>query len=122
MGGAYAEVVGGDDHTCGIETGGSIKCIGLAGPATSPPAGAYHGLAAGQDFTCALDAANAIVCWGDDTFGQSSPPAGDFVQIDSSPQAYTGCGILRNKDSFGEVVCWGSNAYGQLDVPTVPPK
>ena len=62
-------------------------------------------------YTCGLRTDKSVQCWGDDKYGQASPPEGQFrsvqVGFDFS------CGIAEDR----KAICWGSNTRGQLDVP-----
>ena len=61
---------------------------------------------------CGLHAHGSVECWGDpDNDGETRPPAGKFISIDSS--FYHVCGVR----SDGAVACWGNNWHGQLDAP-----
>ena len=66
-------------------------------------AGAYH--------TCAVRGTGAVACWGNDRYGQATPPSGTFVSV-SAAEYYT-CGI---RDT-GAVVCWGETVYGEVTSP-----
>lgn len=66
-------------------------------------AGAYH--------TCGVRVEGSLVCWGDNTYGQSAPPAGTFTSVSSG--FYHSCAVRTN----GSVVCWGWNGYGQSSPP-----
>ncbi len=48
-----------------------------------------------------------LVCWGDNTFGQATPPAGPFAQV-SAGGAHS-CAVRTD----GTLTCWGDNTYGQ---------
>jgi alpha-tubulin suppressor-like RCC1 family protein len=61
---------------------------------------------------CAVRQNGSLACWGNDEFGESTPPTGnDFVRVS--------CGALHTcalkKDNT--VMCWGNNDYGQCDPP-----
>lgn len=67
-------------------------------------AGAYH--------TCAVGVDGTLVCWGDNAYGQSTPPAGTFTSVSSG--FYHSCAVRTN----GSVACWGWNAYGGASPPS----
>lgn len=59
------------------------------------------------------------VCWGDNAYGQATPPSGgtgaagarSWRQIAAGH--YHSCGVLKE----GGLECWGSSVYGATDVP-----
>ena len=61
--------------------------------------------------TCGLRETGEAECWGNDEFGQSTPPSGTFTSI--SLGGYHTCGL---RDT-GEAVCWGRNDYAQSTPP-----
>ena len=82
----------------------------VAAPAAQADAGGYIQVTAGLYHTCAIQqvdsegAAGPVQCWGDNDYGQSSPPRGvSFTQI-TAGDAHT-CGLKAD----GTVQCWGSN-------------
>ncbi|MDE2822915.1 MAG: RCC1 domain-containing protein, partial [Chloroflexota bacterium] len=46
-----------------------------------------------------------VVCWGNDLYGQATPPEGEFASV-SAGRFHT-CGVRAD----GSVACWGSNYY-----------
>ena len=85
VGGPFASISCGEQHTCALKPGGAARCWGLgrAGqlgtgarvsvttPAVVVGSHLYTAIAAGSDFTCALDASNQTAwCWGQGTRGQ----------------------------------------------------
>ena len=52
--------------------------------------------------TCAVDTSGSIQCWGDNSYGQSTPPADDdFAKVAAS--GIHACGLRTN----GRIECWG---------------
>jgi serine/threonine protein kinase len=80
----------------------------------APPAATttYASLSSGAYHTCAIKTNGSIACWGDNTYGQSRPPAGTFTQVMAG--ANHNCAI----NSGGSIACWGDNRYGQANAPS----
>jgi serine/threonine protein kinase/alpha-tubulin suppressor-like RCC1 family protein/uncharacterized protein YjdB len=133
--GAFASLVAGGDHTCGLTQGGSAMCWGVnskgqlgnghtsGSPAPSPVAGnhSFVMLTAGARHTCGLTGDGNAWCWGDNGAGQ----LGDGSTRGSNvPKAVSGgtkfsalaagsdhtCGLATD----GRVFCWGDGFSGQL--------
>lgn len=133
----FAAIVAGDEHTCGLSTGGGVLCWGAntngqVGDGTPfayrPPVGVNGlqsgvlALSANGNHSCALVSTGGIVCWGDNSAGQ----LGDGTVLDRrAPVAVGGlaasvtglatggghsCALLQT----GGVQCWGRNDNGQL--------
>jgi alpha-tubulin suppressor-like RCC1 family protein len=56
-------------------------------------------VSAGTSHACAVRGNGTVVCWGNDSYGQSTPPEGTFMQV-SVGQKHT-CGVRTD----GTVVC-----------------
>jgi len=101
------------------------------GPTPAPTGSAVHFLqvSAGNEHACGVKTDGSVACWGDNSYGQASPPSGastptntptptltgagvHFVQV-SADQFYT-CGVKTD----GGVACWGNNDYGQASPPS----
>ena len=108
--GVFVDVSASEYRTCGARAAGGLECWGNG----------FAGLPAGETFFagetfvqlsvtegsrgahgCALGADGAVLCWGDDRFGQASPPEGEFVQV--SVGADLSCAV----DAEAALVCWG---------------
>jgi hypothetical protein len=88
--GTYTQVSAGQYHSCAIRASDrAIVCWGQdnAGSLTMP-AGAYTKVTAGNSSTCAVRADSTLVCAGNNTSGQSSPPA--KAPAHAPPQATIG--------------------------------
>lgn len=60
-------------------------------------------VSSGLHNTCAVMTDGSAVCWGSNALGQSTPPAGEYLQVSASMQH--ACGLLVD----GTVACWGAN-------------
>jgi hypothetical protein len=60
---------------------------------------------------CQVMADSSLQCWGNNEYGQSTPPQGSFSQV-SAGYSHT-CGIQLD----GQLQCFGSNEYGQSTPP-----
>jgi hypothetical protein len=85
-------------------TGGD-RAIYLTVPPTHPTDGYSH-IDVGWGQACAIEATSQrAVCWGDDKFGQATPPVdGTYKEIASGNR--NSCGILANS---GRLQCWGQS-------------
>jgi len=72
----------------------------------------YVAIAAGGAHVLGLLSDGSIVGWGNNTYGQATPPAGnDYVAIAAGEQ-----NSLALK-SDGSIVCWGYDEYGEVTPP-----
>ena len=72
-------------------------------------------VSAGRYHTCGLETDGTVVCWGDNYYGQRTPPADAFAQV-SAGGVHT-CGVKTD----GTVGCWGDNSDGQRTPPAHAP-
>jgi hypothetical protein len=75
-----------------------------------PPLGAA--LSAGSYHTCRLEADGRIACWGNNLYGQSTPPSGSFTRVAAG--SVHNCAIRTD----GTLACWGWNNSGQINAPS----
>lgn len=129
--GKAVQLATGQDHTCGLYQGGTIKCWGKnnegqVGDGTMTDATlpvAVNGLSnvvslSAERGTCALLGDGTARCWG--WYSWYSPPLGDGLSnaITLSTEASSNrlsCAVLAN----GTVQCWGANDAGQLGNGTI---
>jgi hypothetical protein len=116
--GTYAKVDLAEEQACAIGTDGQVTCFGSSDAAGSmsgvvPIDGTFTDVAAiHDDFGgCAIRSDGTLACWGDDTWGQASPPEGTFTHIAAGRM--TLCAIRTS----GELECWGRGLYGAADPP-----
>ena len=60
---------------------------------------------------CAVRTDRTITCWGDNAYGQASPPAGEFAAV--AVGHWYSCALRTD----GSVACWGDNLDGRTDAP-----
>ncbi len=80
--------------------------------------GAATAVSTGFDHACAIEATReGVVCWGDDSWGQSTPPAAVNTTAGTATAIAAGkqhtCAI---QGGSGAVICWGDN-FGGLSTP-----
>src|SRR3954452_23592620 len=63
---------------CAIRTDGTLAC---SAGATSPPAGTFTSLSMTFNHGCAVRTDSTVACWGNNAFGQATPPPGAFTQV-----------------------------------------
>jgi alpha-tubulin suppressor-like RCC1 family protein len=71
-------------------------------------------IAAGRNHNLALLPNGTVVAWGDNEFGQTSPPS-RLSNVVAIAAGYLHSAALR---SNGTVVAWGDNTFGQTNVPS----
>jgi alpha-tubulin suppressor-like RCC1 family protein len=73
--------------------------------------GTFTAVSAGEFHTCGIKTDATVTCWGDDSFGQATPPAGTFTTVTAG--ADHTCGMRTN----GTAVCWGDSSSGEATPP-----
>ena len=115
-------VIPGINSTCILTAAGGVRCFGrdFYGEADPPEDVRLDTISMGYGHACGLSHYGLygkrpkdddgwhppntnVVCWGDDRWGQSSPPEGEFVSVAAGGAA--SCGVKKDKS----VYCWGKN-------------
>ena len=135
----YANLAGGQAHTCGVSNDGSAFCWGnnsdgqLGSDLSDPPLAPipvstserFSAISAAAFHTCALTQEGAPYCWGrglgfgrDGTMVPPTPVPGGFTFTMISAGDYQVCGLVAS----GAAYCWGNNQFGSLgnDTTTGP--
>ena len=112
-GGVQAE----PDASCGA-TQGPVRFSGvIQGGDVLPPLSEVDAIASGWYHGIAILDDGSLASWGDDSFGQCSPPeaigAGEQRVVDVAAGEFHTIALLAD----GSVVAWGGNDDGQVDVP-----
>ena len=72
----------------------------------------FDQISVGDRYACGVTDEGGIACWGyDNTWGQASPPLGEFVQVAAGDNHTCALTVA------GEVQCWGDGYYGQTAAP-----
>ena len=113
----YKDVASGQKFSCGITVEGHVVCWGSPKDfILAAPTGRFKQIAVGDAYACAINEQDIIECWGHDWFGQSTPPEGEYTQIQlSRSQSKTDSGRPCGLRKDGTVVCWG-----ELEYPETP--
>ena len=70
-------------------------------------------VAAGLSHTCGVLSDGSLDCWGDDFYGQSTPPAGNNFVAVTTGQAHS-CALTTS----GSIKCWGADTWGLRTPPS----
>jgi hypothetical protein len=110
------EVAGGDEHSLGLKSDGSIVAWGYNwyGQCNVPsPNTDFVAIAAGGYHSLGLKSDGTIVAWGYNWYGQCDVPLpnADFVAVAGGTEHSLGL------KSDGSIVAWGDNEFGQCDFP-----
>jgi alpha-tubulin suppressor-like RCC1 family protein len=85
-------------------------------------------VAAGYSHSMILRPDGSVFCWGDNSFGQCTPPReasnpvkdGSGVAINPVVEIAAGSNFSLALLKDGKLLAWGDNTYGQLNVPVWP--
>jgi alpha-tubulin suppressor-like RCC1 family protein len=138
--GSVVHLVAGGEHTCAIQSQGTVRCwgandagqLGSGSTSTSSPPVAVAGLAgalrlsADRRATCATISTGTLFrtetrCWGENARGQLGDGS---LERSTTPSTVAGLDDASDVDGghqhtcalryTGEVRCWGANIYGEL--------
>ncbi len=102
--GTQFEMISGGGGMCGVRGDNSLYCWGNSlTPATGTD---FAEVATGNGFACARRSSGTVTCFGSNSYGQSTPPSGTFLELSAFGQ--TACGERTD----GTVTCWGRAWFG----------
>jgi len=115
--GPFGAVGAGRFYACGLKSAdGNVACWSVVpmfnfaadtyGQLEAAP-GPFAALAVGEFHACGLRSDGQAVCWGNNNYGQATPPPGVAFQQLSVGSSQT-CGILTD----GTLRCWGEGCPG----------
>ena len=115
--GSYTAIATGGVHSCAIREDQTIACWGYnrderTALRSDPPAGQFTAIAAGGGgHSCAIRVDQSIACWGDDSYSQTTPPAGRYTAIAAGERH--SCAIKDDQT----ITCWGGISGAHAQVP-----
>lgn len=131
----YTHVVAGQAHSCGLTSGGALKCWGAANyngtsglvtiPTVVDSGVSYLTLSAGPSHTCGITSANKLKCWGLNTFGQlgngttSMVVAPTVIDTADYKVVTTGGAFTCGMTIGDKLKCWGQNTSGEYGNGTI---
>jgi hypothetical protein len=111
-GGTFTAIEAGRDEFCAIRTNGTLGCFDEYQHPIASPEGTFLDLSMAEDHACGILADHTLTCWGDDSAGQSTPPAGTFADV-AAGMLFT-CAIQA---PAGTLTCWGDDHYLEAEPP-----
>ncbi len=123
---AFVTLSVGSPMSCGLGKNGKVECWGWYPEAMSKrdylpvprleqlpiPASPQAEVCSGGSFGCAIDPKGSINCWGNDSYGQATPPRGSGHRGITCGAEHA-CAIKPD----GRAICWGKNHYDQASPP-----
>jgi hypothetical protein len=100
-----------DDATLNVDdvdTDGTSTCEGDCDDSATSVGICWAGVTTGVEFTCGLTSAGNVICWGENGFGQATPPPNTLFTSVSAGSRFT-CGVTTS----GSIECWGYNNSGE---------
>ena len=88
--------------------------LSLTATEPTPTTGSTTGFVAvdgGGTHSCGLRTDGTIECWGNNDYGQATPPGGQFTAVTAA--SGHSCGLRTD----GTIECWGDNGDGQATPP-----
>lgn len=109
-----ASSIGGETHTCAIQSDNSVGCWGYNGYGQlNVPIGLIaKQIASGINHNCVLKPDNTVKCWGYGGYGQTNVP-NDLIAKQIASGHFHSCALKLDNT----VECWGRNNRGQATVP-----
>ena len=86
----------------------SSEAAEIASDESSP----FVSVSAGGGYTCGVRSDGSVACWGEDDYGEATPPGGSLGSV--SAGSFHTCGVRND----GSVACWGLDTSGQTTPPT----
>jgi alpha-tubulin suppressor-like RCC1 family protein len=107
----FTQVVGGQWFCAIVGIDRFASCWDPRSVGSSERGGPFVQVSAGMVHACGVRDDRSVDCWGNNQWGESSPPPGTFSEV-ASGGAHT-CGLRTD----GTTVCWGLNNSGQINAP-----
>ena len=121
--GVFDRVAVGWEHACALHRDGGIQCWGVGlnreeferdgdfdqSISPLPPqlgGQVYVDLVSGAHHSCAIAQDGSVRCWGDNVYGQATPPNESFSRIFAG--GWMSCGLTESQNA----ICWGDQRFG----------
>ena len=111
--GIFTSISAGGWHTCGLTTRQTVSCWGHNRTNAEAPRLDIVSSTMPDDWCSRNEITHGHhgECWGDNQFGQSTPPPGTFTTVSSG--GWHTCGLSID----GTIECWGDDTSGQSTPP-----
>ena len=109
----FVQIAADQSVQCGLRADNRLSCRGKDNHRVPQQftAAQFRQATVGQGNACGLLWDGSIACWGNNAYGKSAPPPGQFTAVAAGKQ-HT-CAL----DSAGYAQCWGNDYFGQATSP-----
>ena len=110
----FVQLAAGVYVQCGLRADGRLFCRGQDNQQVPKEltAARFRQAAVGRGYACGLLLNGRIACWGDNSYGKSAAPPGQFIAV-AAGRHHT-CAL----DTAGYAQCWGRDFAGSVKPPT----
>ena len=107
----FVSVSVGVSDLCALTAAGRLYCIS-DGQFRLSHGDTFSSVSVGKDHVCGVSTNGNVLCWGEDDYGQASPPDGNFASVSVGDEH--SCALTVDS----AIVCWGRDHDGQSKPPS----